>query len=48
MLFYQKGNNSKPENAKGITPTFHLIGSKFNQVISSLIPISIPNIKALA
>ena len=32
-----------------ITPTtFHLIGSKFNQVISSSVPISIPNIKALA
>ena len=33
---------------RAITPTFHLIGSKFNQVISSSIRISIPNIKALA
>ena len=33
---------------KAITPTFHLIGSKFNQVISSSIPISIPNIMAPA
>ena len=33
---------------RAITPTFHLIGSKFNQVISSSIPISIPNIMALA
>ena len=45
MLFYQKGNNSKPEIAKG--HNCYLIGSKFNQVISSSI-LSIPNIKALA
>ena len=31
-----------------ITLTFHLIGSKFNQVISFSIPISRPNIMALA
>ena len=33
---------------RAVTPTFHLIGSKFNQVISSSIPISILNIMALA
>ena len=34
---------------RDITPTtFHLIDSKFNQVISFSVPISIPNIKALA
>ena len=36
-----------PKLRRAITPTFHSIGSKFIQVNSS-IPISIPNIMALA
>ena len=48
-----QNNKAKTLNGKqlqrAITPTtFHLIGSKFNQVISSSVQISISNIKALA
>ena len=43
----KKKNSQKLQRA--ITPTkFHITGCKFNQVISSSVPISIPNIKALA
>ena len=48
MLYTIKQLHLGQKLRRAITPTFHLIGSKFNQVISSSIPISIPNIMALA
>ena len=49
MLYTISSNIKWPEIAKAITPTtFHLIGSKFKQVISFSVPISIPNIKTKA
>ena len=50
LCYAQESNNIKwPEIAKGHNSNnIYLIGSKFNQVISFSVPISIPNIKALA
>ena len=49
MLYTNKATTLNGQKLRrAITPTFHLIGSKFNQVISPSIPISIPNIMALA
>ena len=47
---HYKATTLKGQNLqRAITPaTFHLTGSKFNQVISFTIQISIPNIMALA
>ena len=52
-LTYAMHNKATTLNGKklqrAVTPTtFQLIGWKFNQVISTSVPISIPNIKALA
>ena len=48
MLYTIKQRQNGQKLRRAITPAFHLIGSKFNQVTSSSIPVSIPNITALA
>ena len=47
ISMHKKATNGE-KLQRAITPTFHLIGWKFNQVISSSVPVSIPIIKALA